>query len=83
MTGLTGERYDVMKMYDVGCKLLNSINSLYVNSLVCIRVNGDESGVFDIDSGARQGRCESEEGLKIMTGRFMEVAKKMPEDEYK
>ena len=31
------------EMYDVGGKLLNGINSIYVNSLACVRVKGCES----------------------------------------
>ena len=35
--------WQVLKMYDVGGKLLNGIKSMYVNSLACIRVKGGES----------------------------------------
>ena len=42
-------------MYDVDGKLLNGIKSIYVNSLACVRLKGDESVCFRIDSGARQG----------------------------
>ena len=38
---------------DVGSKLLNGIKSLYVSSLACVRVNGDESEYFRINSGVR------------------------------
>ena len=41
-------------MYDVGGKLLNGVISMYVNSLVCVRVKGCESECFRIDSGVRQ-----------------------------
>ena len=30
--------WQVLRMYDVGGKLLNGIKSIYVNSLICIRV---------------------------------------------
>ena len=33
----------VFRMYDVVGKLLNGIKSMYVDSLVCIRVKGGES----------------------------------------
>ena len=40
-------------MYDVVGKLLNGINSMYVNSLTCVRVKRGESEYFRIDSGMR------------------------------
>ena len=33
----------VMRMYDVGGKLLNFIKGMYVNILACVRVKGSES----------------------------------------
>ena len=47
--------YQVMRMYDVGGKLLNSIKSMHVNSLAFIRIKGGESEYFSIDSDVRQG----------------------------
>ena len=44
----------VLGMYDVVCKLLNGIKSMYINSLACIRVKWVESECFRIDSGVRQ-----------------------------
>ena len=44
----------VLRMYDVGGKLLNGIKSMYVNSLTCVRVKGGESEYFRINSGVRQ-----------------------------
>ena len=41
-------------MYDVSGKLLNGIKTMYVNSLLCVRVKGCESECFRIDSGVRQ-----------------------------
>ena len=43
----------VMRMYDVGGKLLNGIKSMYVNSLACVKVKGGESECFRINSGVR------------------------------
>ena len=40
-------------MYDVGGKLMNRIKSMYVNSLICVRVKRSESVCFRIDSGVR------------------------------
>ena len=41
----------VLRMYDVGGKLLNGIKSMYFNSLAYIRVKTDESECFMIDRG--------------------------------
>ena len=30
--------WQVLRMYDVGGKLLNGIKSIYVNSLACVRI---------------------------------------------
>ena len=41
MTGLIGTRealWQVLRMYDVGGKLLNGMKSMYVNSLAFVRV---------------------------------------------
>ena len=32
--------WQVLRMYDVGGKLLNGIKSMYVNSLICLIVKG-------------------------------------------
>ena len=45
--------WQVLRMYDVGGKLLNDIKSMCVNSLTCVKVKGD-SECFRIDSGVRQ-----------------------------
>ena len=42
-------------MYDVGGKLLSGIESMYVDSSACVRVNGGENEWFRTDSGVRQG----------------------------
>ena len=47
--------WQVLRMYDVGGKLLNGIKSMYVNSLACFRVKGGKSECFRINSGARHG----------------------------
>ena len=38
--------WQVLRMYDVGGKLLNSIKSMFVNSLTYVRVKGGESECF-------------------------------------
>ena len=40
--------WQVLRMYDVGGKLLNRINDLYINSLTSGRVNGGVSKCFRI-----------------------------------
>ena len=45
--------WQVLRMYDVGVKLLGGIKSMYVDSLDCVRVKGGESKRFRIDSGMR------------------------------
>ena len=47
--------WQVLRMYDLGSKLLNCINSMYVNSLAYVRVKGNETEGFRIDYGVRQG----------------------------
>ena len=48
--------WQVLRMYDVGGKLLNGIKSMNVNILLCIRVKGGKSEFFlNIDSDVRQG----------------------------
>ena len=47
--------WQVLRMYDVVGKLLNGIKNMHVNNLAIVRVKGDESECFRIDSGARQG----------------------------
>ena len=48
--------WQVLRMYDVGGKLLNGIKSMYVNSLAYVRVKGGESECCRINSGVRKGR---------------------------
>ena len=45
----------VLRMYDVGGKLLSGIKSMYVDSSACVRVKVGQSDQFRIDSGVRQG----------------------------
>ena len=47
--------WQVLRMYDVGGKLLGGIKNIYVDSLVCVKVKGDENEQFRIDSGMIQG----------------------------
>ena len=44
--------WQVLRMYDVGGKLLNGIKSMYANSLACVKVKVCKSECFRIDSGA-------------------------------
>ena len=47
--------WQVLRVYNVGGKLLNSIKSIYVNSLVSVRVKGGERECFRTNSGVTQG----------------------------
>ena len=55
-------------MYDVGGKLLNSIKSIYVNILDCVRVKGGASEAFRIDSDVRHGCIMSHWGFQCIYG---------------
>ena len=44
-----------LRLYDVGGKLLNGINSRYVNCLACVLLKGGERECIRIDRGVRQG----------------------------
>ena len=43
--------WEVLRIYNVGGKLLSGIKSMYVNSVDCVRLKGSEC--FRIDSGVR------------------------------
>ena len=47
--------WQVLRIYDVGGKLLNDINSIFVNNIACVRVKGGESECLRINSGVKQG----------------------------
>ena len=47
--------WQVLRMQDIGGNLMNSIKSMYVNSLSCERVKGNESEFVRIYSALRQG----------------------------
>ena len=46
---------EVLRMYDVGGKLLKDIKSMYVNNVACVRVKRGDSKCFSINCGVRQG----------------------------
>ena len=48
--------WQVLRRSDVDGILLKCIKSIYVNSLVCIRVKGGDSECFRVGCGVRQ-RC--------------------------
>ena len=45
----------MLRIHDVGGKLLSGIKSMHFNSLSCARVKGGERKRFRIDNGVRQG----------------------------
>ena len=55
MIGLIGKLCGkCLRMYDVGCKLLSGIKSMYIDISVCVRVKRGENKRFRIDSRVRQ-----------------------------
>ena len=56
MIRVNGEAlWQVLRMYDVGGKLLSGIKSMYVDSSACVRIKRGESEWFRIDSGGETG----------------------------
>ena len=47
-------RWQVLRTYSVGGRILNGIKGMYVNSITCVRIKGCEGKCFRIDSGVRQ-----------------------------
>ena len=67
------ELWQVLRMCDVGGKLLNGIKSIYVNSLACVRVKGGENEFFRINSGVKQRGIMSPQFFNVyMDGMMME-----------
>ena len=54
-----GALWQMLRMYGVSCKLLNGIKSRHINSLACVKIKGEESECFRINSGVRQGCIKS------------------------
>ena len=46
--------WQVLRMYNVGGKLLNGFKSMYINNIACVRVKGGETECFRTNSGLRQ-----------------------------
>ena len=70
--------WQMVRMYDVGGKLLNGIKSTYVDSSACVRVKGGASERFRIDSGMRQGCIMSPRLFNVyMDGVMKEVRMRM------
>ena len=47
--------WQVLKVYDMGSKLLSGIKSMYVDSSACVKVKSVESKWFRIDNGGDKG----------------------------
>ena len=82
------ELWQVLRLYDVSGKLLNGIKSMYLNSLACERLKGDDSKCFLIDSDVRQGCIISPwlfnvymdaviKEVKMGMGRIVEVVERL------
>ncbi len=46
--------WDILKIYDMGGKLLNAIKSFYEDASACVKINGETSEHFEIKVGLRQ-----------------------------
>ena len=49
----------MLKVYGVGGKLLKAVQSFYVDSRACVRLENDVSEWFPVNVGLRQGRVMS------------------------
>ena len=54
-------------MYNEGCKLLNCIQNMSVNSLACVRVKGNESESFRTDK--TEIGCVTDAVMEMKMGR--------------
>ena len=65
-----------VRIYDVGCKLLGGIKSMYVDSLTCVIIKGGAREGFRIDSGVRQWCIRSHWLFNVCIDAVMKEAKK-------
>ncbi len=49
--------WEVLRIYDVGGKLLRAIKSFYEEASICVKINGETSEHFEIKSGFEAGVC--------------------------
>ncbi len=47
--------WDVLKIYGVGGKLLNTVKSFYEEASACVKIGGETSEHFEIKGGLKQG----------------------------
>ena len=67
--------WQVLRLYDVGGKLMNDIKSMYVNSLACVRVKGGESECFRFNSRVKQGCIMSPSVFNVYMDAVMKEVK--------
>ena len=67
--------WQVLRMYDVGGKLMSGIKSMYVDSSACVKEKGVESERFRIDSGFREGCIMSPWWFKVYMDPVMKEMK--------
>ena len=67
--------WQVLRMYDVGNKLMRGIESMCVDISACIRVKRGESEQFRIDRGVRQGCIMFPWLVNVYMNRVMEEVK--------
>ena len=67
--------WHILRMYDVGGKLLSEIKSMYVNSLACVSIKRGESECFKIYSGVKQGCIMSPRPFNVYMETVMKEVK--------
>ena len=66
--------WQMLKVYEVGGKLLKAVQSFYIESTACVRVGNDVSEWFPVNLGLRQGCVMSPWLFNVyMDGVFREV----------
>ena len=65
----------VLRLCDVGGKLLSGIKNIYVDILACVRVKGGQSERFRIDSGVKQECITSPWLYNLYMGAVMKLGK--------
>ena len=69
--------WQVLRMNDVGGKLLNGIKSIYINRLAFVRMKGVESQCFWINSGVRHWCIRSPWLFNVYMDTVMKVKMEM------
>ena len=68
-------QWQVLKKYDLGGKLLDGIEDMYVTSLVCVRIKGVKNEYFRNDSWMKHGWIISSWLFKVHMDAVMKKVK--------